>query len=147
MARVDLDERKIDFELAEGSPSTVSAREPRGARQDSVKAPRKRSTGASGGGRGGRAGRVQALPEVAPELLEQADILLGNSDVPKSRALKRKLLDESAAQGKGSGKAKADAKGGGKSKPAGKGGKPRSRNKAAAPQGGESAVRTRKVKQ
>lgn len=147
VARVDLDERKIDFELAEGSPSTVSAREPRGARQDSGKAPRKRSTGASGGGRGGRAGRVQALPEVAPELLEQADILLGNSDVPKSRALKRKLLDESAAQGKGSGKAKVDAKGGGKSKPAGKGGKPRSRNKAAAPQGGESAVRTRKVKQ
>ena len=147
VARVDLDERKIDFELAESSPSTVSAREPRGARQDSVKAPRKRSTGVSGGGRGGRAGRVQALPEVAPELMEQADILLGNSDVPKSRALKRKLLDESAAQGKGSGKAKVDAKGGGKSKPAGKGGKPRSRNKAAAPQGGESAVRTRKVKQ
>ena len=45
-----------------------------------------------------RAGKVQALPAVPPEMLAQAEEMLGNTDVNKSRAVKQALLNE-ARQG------------------------------------------------
>ena len=59
-----------------------------------------------------KVGVVQALPSVAPEMLAKADELLGNTDVRKSREVKKALLDEAkvggkkpaAGQGKGNGK-------------------------------------------
>ena len=41
-----------------------------------------------------KAGKVQALPAVSPEILAQADEMLGNTDVNRSRALKQALLSE-----------------------------------------------------
>ena len=37
--------------------------------------------------------------EVSPELLKQAEVLLGNTDVKRSRAVKRALLDEAKTGG------------------------------------------------
>lgn len=45
-----------------------------------------------------RTGKVQALPAVPPEMLAQAEEMLGNTDVDKSRAMKQALLSE-ARQG------------------------------------------------
>ncbi|MNF28906.1 Ribonuclease R [compost metagenome] len=138
VARVDLDERKIDFEVAGAVPAAAPARQREGGKSAAGKggSGKTRTGKAKAGGRksdtrqadapraseapvepvsrsrAGKTGRVQALPEVAPQLLEQADMLLGNAEVEKSRALKKKLLDESRApakaakEGKG-GKAKA----------------------------------------
>ena len=111
VARVDLDERKIDFVLpaSAGAPRVREEREPR----------RKRD------GRGRRreapAAEDQAVaptPEapatsVSPELLEQADKLLGNTDVKRSRAVKQALLAEAKVEG---GKPKAKGKSGGQDK-------------------------------
>lgn len=138
VARVDLDERKIDFEVAGAVPAAAPTRQREGGKSAAGKggSGKTRTGKAKAGGRksdtrqadaprasevpvepvsrsrAGKTGRVQALPEVAPQLLEQADMLLGNAEVEKSRALKKKLLDESRApakaakEGKG-GKAKA----------------------------------------
>jgi len=140
VARVDLDERKIEFELA-GSPQDAAAptrkreagkagagkaragRAPAAERGAARPAEPVAGTARSSRTRAGKTGRVQALPEAAPELLEQADALLGNVDVQKSRALKKKLLDESRAPAKaagkagGRGKSKSKATGGGKAAP------------------------------
>lgn len=85
--RVDLDERKIDFELAEGKSLL-----PAGARRGGFE---------SAAGKTGRRGE-RAAP--------------GNTDVEKSRALKKSLLSDSKSKaGKGSAKGEA-------AKPAGKAG-------------------------
>jgi ribonuclease R len=135
VARVDLDERKIDFELA-GSPQTVvPGRKRQGGRAGSGEAAHGKASGRQRGEprepaqsagnprlQAPKTGRVQALPEVAPELLEQADALLGNVDVQKSRAVKKKLLDEAKAPAKPAAKS---AKAAGAGKTAGKKGVPR----------------------
>ncbi len=141
VARVDLDERKIDFEMAGAVPA--AAPRPRGEAPAGEAGGKAKGKGRKRGGsrerqpapevveepssrrRAGKSGRVQALPEVAPELLEQADLLLGNADVQKSRALKKQLLDE-AAPGKAAGKADR----GGKSGKSAKGGKGKAADKA-----------------
>ncbi|WP_454253852.1 ribonuclease R [Pseudomonas sp. Marseille-Q7302] len=123
VARVDLDERKIDFVLpaSAGAPRVREEREPR----------RKRD------GRGRRreapaeAQAVAPTPEapatsVSPELLEQADKLLGNTDVKRSRAVKQALLAEAKVEG---GKPKAKGKSSGQSK-AGTQGKTTAQGKA-----------------
>ncbi|MND36759.1 Ribonuclease R [compost metagenome] len=121
VARVDLDERKIDFELSENVLSAPVGRKKRGQEKPVPKAVAEPRVG-KGRGRGAkaaaraaqekpwhepqaavaprrhRAGKVQALPEVPPELLAQAEEMLGNTDVSKSRALKQALLSE-AKQG------------------------------------------------
>ncbi|WP_455230156.1 ribonuclease R [Geopseudomonas aromaticivorans] len=189
VARVDLDERKIDFELGDTPQSVQPARKRAGkaeeGRTGAGKAPgRKRGAARepepaaesrSPRGPARKTGRVQALPEVAPALEEQADALLGNVDVQKSRALKKKLLEEAqapvkpsakggkggkAAAGKGgkdkaAGAGKASAKkaiprpvrvsGAGKAKPAKKAGAAGSTPAADAPAG--RAIRKRKVKE
>ncbi len=143
VARVDLDERKIDFEIAGAVPTAAPARQREAGKSAASKAGsgKTRTGKAKAGGRksdgrqadapraseapvepvsrsrAGKTGRVQALPEVAPQLLEQADMLLGNTEVEKSRALKKKLLDESRAPAKAAGK---EGKGG-KAKAAGAG--------------------------
>ena len=148
VARVDLDERKIDFELSDNPLTAMPARKRQaraGAGQEAAgKAPtRKRGaprelapveTVVPSRREARKTGRVQALPEVAPELLEQADVLLGNVDVQKSRAVKKKLLEEAKApqaakSAKGKGKAKPE---GGRKATASKGaGKPAKAKKAA----------------
>ncbi|WAG78581.1 ribonuclease R [Metapseudomonas furukawaii] len=120
VARVDLDERKIDFELSENVLTAPGARNKRGA--EKVKSAPEPKVG-KGRGRGAKAiaraasqerpaqepraavasrrprsGKVQALPPVAPEILAQAEEMLGNTDVNRSRALKQALLSE-ARQG------------------------------------------------
>lgn len=99
--RVDLDERKIDFELAEGKSVL-----PAGARRGGFE---------SAAGKTGRRGE-RAAP--------------GNTDVEKSRALKKSLLNDSKSKaGKGSAKsesAKPAGKAGGHRKGAPAGGAPSS---------------------
>ena len=68
---------------------------------------------------------MQAL-DVAPELLAQAEEMLGNTDVKKSRAVKQALLADAKSGGKA--KDSAAGKGAGKSKS----GKPSRHRKGAA---------------
>lgn len=118
VARVDLDERRIEFELAENPLSVMPRRTPRRKDEPAVadQLPRKRAvdpqqqTPVAPSGRSRARGRVQTLPPVAPELLVQAEQLLGDAERAKSRALKKKLLAQTAtppAEGKaGKGKKK-----------------------------------------
>ena len=109
--RVDLDERKIDFELAEGKPVL-----PAGARRGGFE---------SAAGKTGRRGE-----RVAP----------GNTDVEKSRALKKALLNDSkSSDSKGK-----SAKGSAKSEPAKAGGHRKGAPAGGAPSGG--GPRKRKAK-
>ncbi|MDT4857770.1 Ribonuclease R [compost metagenome] len=127
VARVDLDERKIDFELSENVLSAPVGRKGRGADkpgpakargEPTPKVGKGRSRGAKGAARAAaavqdnaprepraavaprrqRSGKVQALPAVPEEMLAQAEEQLGNTDVNRSRALKQALLSE-ARQG------------------------------------------------
>ncbi|KRW57731.1 ribonuclease R [Pseudomonas sp. TTU2014-080ASC] len=115
--RVDLDERKIDFELAD---SRTSAPAEKGARRGGFESAQDRDA------------RRKERKTVA------------NTDVEKSRAIKKSLLDES--KGKGAKKNSAE-KGTGASKRVGKAGKSSGHRKgssaAAAPAGG---ARKRKAK-
>ncbi|HYQ38246.1 MAG TPA: ribonuclease R [Pseudomonas sp.] len=166
VARVDLDERKIDFEMAENPLTVVPGRKRQGGRAGAGGAAHDKASGRPRGEppavapagnprlQAPKTGRVQALPEVAPELLEQADLLLGNIDVQKSRALKKKLLDEAKAPAKPAAKS---AKAAGTGKTAGKKGIPRpvrvarpSKAKASKPAGDAPdgrAIRKRKVEE
>ena len=111
--RVDLDERKIDFELAEGKTAM-----PAGQRRGGFE---------SAAGKTGRRGE-RAAP--------------GNTDVEKSRALKKSLLSDSKSKA-GKGAAKSES-----AKPASKSGKPSAHRKGA-PAGGAPAsggARKRKAK-
>ncbi|MEG6656228.1 RNB domain-containing ribonuclease, partial [Pseudomonas aeruginosa] len=131
VARVDLDERKIDFELAgnvlsapigrkkrNGDKSANAGKAPKGRKGASVPEvdlePALASPDAAVVPRR-KAGKVQALPPVAPELLAQAAEMLGNTDVRKSREVKQALLAEARV---GGGKDKGGKKG--KVVPAGK---------------------------
>ncbi|MBI7339185.1 ribonuclease R [Pseudomonas aeruginosa] len=131
VARVDLDERKIDFELAgnvlsapigrkkrNGDKSANAGKAPKGRKGASVPEvdlePALASPDAAVVPRR-KAGKVQALPPVAPELLAQAAEMLGNTDVRKSREVKQALLAEARV---GGGKDKDGKKG--KVVPAGK---------------------------
>ncbi|AOE87749.1 ribonuclease R [Pseudomonas sp. TCU-HL1] len=127
VARVDLDERKIDFELSDNVLTAPVGRKKRGAEKPSPAKAKGKAVAeprvGKGRGRGAkaaarapvqekpwhepqaavaprrqRAGKVQALPAVPPEMLAQAEELLGNTDVNKSRAMKQALLSE-ARQG------------------------------------------------
>jgi ribonuclease R len=127
VARVDLDERKIDFELSDNVLTAPVGRKNRGtdkpvpvkgkAKAAEPKVGKGRSRGAKGAARHAqrdtppqhepraavsprrqRSGKVQALPAVPPEMLAQAEEMLGNTDVSKSRAMKQALLTE-ARQG------------------------------------------------
>ncbi|SDJ27186.1 ribonuclease R [Pseudomonas indica] len=95
--RVDLDERKIDFELAEAQLERPVGRKKRSPEPESssdrrpAKKGRKEKAGDAPRGKG-KAGKSTA--PVAPELLAQADAMLGNTDVKKSRAVKQALLAE-----------------------------------------------------
>lgn len=130
VARVDLDERKIDFELAgnvlsapigrkkrNGDKSANAGKAPKGRKGASVPEvdlePALASPDAAVVPRR-KAGKVQALPPVAPELLAQAAEMLGNTDVRKSREVKQALLAEARVGGKDKGGKK------GKVVPAGK---------------------------
>ncbi|MGE8360895.1 ribonuclease R [Pseudomonas sp.] len=83
--RVDLDERKIDFEIAQGAPDPASTRKRRGA-DDGGKS-----------GRGDKSGRATGGPV--------------SSNVQKSREIKQALMAESKSK---SGKGRSDKADGGK---------------------------------
>ncbi|MFO5972189.1 AAA family ATPase, partial [Pseudomonas aeruginosa] len=114
VARVDLDERKIDFELAgnvlsapigrkkrNGDKSANAGKAPKGRKGASVPEvdlePALASPDAAVVPRR-KAGKVQALPPVAPELLAQAAEMLGNTDVRKSREVKQALLAQAESE-------------------------------------------------
>jgi ribonuclease R len=126
VARVDLDERKIDFELSDNVLSAPIGRKKRGEKAEPVakgKAAKGRAPKAVAAkdkpARAPRAvaddpylapdvavqprkrkvGVVQALPSVAPEMLAKADEMLGNTDVRKSREVKKALLEEAKVGG------------------------------------------------
>ncbi|WP_071873004.1 ribonuclease R [Atopomonas hussainii] len=109
VARVDLDERKLDFELAD-APLSVSPKRRRSAGKEPVadkpRGPRKRKTA-----------------DVSPDLLAEAARQLAERDVQKSRAVRKALLDEAKRGGQAEGdKGAAKKKASRKAKP-GKGGK------------------------
>ncbi|WP_434153915.1 ribonuclease R [Pseudomonas sp. JZ134] len=93
VARVDLDERKIDFELSETAQSAPAGRRQRGDAKSSRDKSRKREKTQV------PAQNSAVGIEVSPELLKQAEVLLGNTDVKRSRAVKRALLDEAKTGG------------------------------------------------
>ncbi|MCC6075994.1 ribonuclease R [Pseudomonas sp. GCM10022188] len=157
VARVDLDERKIDFELSDNPLTALPTRKRQGKAGAGPEAAGKVPARKRGAPRelapveaavpsrreARKTGRVQALPEVAPELLEQADVLLGNVDVQKSRAVKKRLLEEAKApQAAKSAKGKAKAKKAASAKPKAK----KSKTPAAEAPAGR-AIRKRKVEQ
>lgn len=152
VARVDLDERKIDFELSDNVLSAPIGRKKRGEKADPVAKGKVAKGNAPKGAaarekpakasrqvaddpffapdvavvpssqpRKRKVGVVQALPSVAPEMLAKAEELLGNTDVRKSREVKKALLEEAKVGGK------KPAAGKGKSAPAA--GKPRNPSK------------------
>ncbi len=150
--RVDLDERKIDFELsgkqlaapigrkgpgsdrreaapgkgnAKGSKTRSRGSKPAAQAKQQAQAERHAAPPPASSPRKRGAGKVQAL-DVAPELLAQAEEMLGNTDVKKSRAVKQALLADAKSGGKP--KAAAADKGGSKSKS----GKPSRHRKGAA---------------
>ena len=152
MARVDLDERKIDFELSDNVLSAPIGRKKRGEKAEPVakgKASKGKATKApvakdkpakarrqaaddpylapdiavtpSHLPRKRKVGVVQALPSVAPEMLAKAEEMLGNTDVRKSREVKKALLEEAKVGG--------NKPAGGKGKSAPAAGKPRNPSK------------------
>ncbi|TRX73998.1 ribonuclease R [Pseudomonas mangiferae] len=126
VARVDLDERKIDFEMGELGPA---GRKKRSTGDDSAKtdsrAPRRRGRDESpaaddNASLSKRSGRVQALPPVAPDILAQAEDMLGG-DVQKSRAMKQALLSEARQEATGKKKSRSATSGATRAPGAGKG--------------------------
>jgi len=101
--RVDLDERKIDFEMAEKTINAPIGRKKRGAAD--VPASKVVEEPAPA-----KAGRRSSAKEKAVEAYRPSDAAAKNAEVRKSREMKRALL--------------AEAKGGGKATSAGKSGKP-----------------------
>ncbi|MDH1264210.1 ribonuclease R [Pseudomonas sp. GD03944] len=91
--RVDLDERKIDFEIAQDAVDPAGTRKRRGA---------------DDGGKGGRGGKADRAPA-------------GNSNVQKSREIKQALMAESKSKsGKAPGKGRSDKSGAAKPASSGK---------------------------
>jgi ribonuclease R len=93
VARVDLDERKIDFELSGTVHTAPTGRRTRGDANTAKEKSRKREKTQV------PAQNSAVGIEVSPELLKQAEVLLGNTDVKRSRAVKRALLDEAKTGG------------------------------------------------
>ncbi|SEJ00475.1 ribonuclease R [Azotobacter beijerinckii] len=122
--RVDLDERRIDFELVEGERGQPTGRRRRGAELEAAVG----ETASKGRGKG------KELAPLASELLAQAEALLGNTDVKKSRATKQALLAEAKTakpeRRKPAPKAAADKGSGRPHKPADKGAPRKARSKA-----------------
>ncbi|MNN19079.1 Ribonuclease R [compost metagenome] len=134
VARVDLDERKIDFELASNQLSAPVGRKKRddkaaSGRPAKGRKGRVREEPAPSGWtppeplpavqpRKRKVGVVQALPADVPAPAEE---VLSNTDVSRSRALKQALMAEARTGTKPGGKGKGSgAPGKGKGKPAGK---------------------------
>ena len=83
VARVDLDERRIEFELA-GHPLAAVPR------KTERRAP-------SSAPRSGKKGQVQTLPPVKPELLAEAEKLLAQSDAVQQRKFRKRSADPANA--------------------------------------------------
>lgn len=102
VVRVDLDDRKIDFELAQTPPSErkplPSKKPSRQTKTSSAKLSRAAEPAPLGRKR--KAGKVQAL---SPELLLEADAQLAKAEVRKSRAVKKALLDGAKGSGRDAG--------------------------------------------
>lgn len=99
--RVDLDERKLDFELVDGQLARPNRRSGNGAEAD--RSPKERPAKSRGksktAAKAERQGEYEARgrgkePPMSPELLAQAEEMLGNTDVKRSRAVKQALLSE-----------------------------------------------------
>ena len=105
--RVDLDERKIDFEMAEKTISAPIGRKKRGA-ETSAPAAKTAAKSAAELAPAKAAGRRPAK-EKAPEAYRPSDAVAKNAELRKSREMKKALL--------------ADAKSGGKAAPGGKTGR------------------------
>ncbi|MCJ8170240.1 ribonuclease R [Atopomonas sediminilitoris] len=88
VARVDLDERKLDFELAEAAQSV----NPKRRREPQA------NEGSGRGKTGQRRSRQAKGAEPSPELLAEAARQLAERDVKKSRAVRKALLDEAKSQ-------------------------------------------------
>lgn len=127
--RVDLDERRIDFELIEGGRGRMAGRrrdseppeEP--VEERAVKGPGKRA----------KEDKAKGLAPLASELLAQAEAMLGNTDVKRSRATKQALLAEAKdakTERRKTAKAPAGKSSAKQSKPAGRGPSRKGRSKA-----------------
>jgi ribonuclease R len=89
--RVDLDERKIDFEIAESAVEPKPAGRGRGKGRDERQS---RSSGSRAKSESGRSRKK--TPEVSAEVGEHQESgdAFGNTDVGRSRAMKKALLSE-----------------------------------------------------
>ncbi|MFC0711876.1 ribonuclease R [Azorhizophilus paspali] len=127
--RVDLDERRIDFELIEGGRGRMAGR-----RRDSE--PPEESVEertVKGSGKRAKGDKAKGLVPLASELLAQAEAMLGNTDVKRSRVTKQALLAEAKdakTERRKTAKAPAGKSSAKQSKPAGKGPSRKGRSKA-----------------
>lgn len=96
--RVDLDERKIDFEMSEKTISAPIGRKRRGAETTPAPAEKSEAPAKSAGRRGAPA---KAAP--VAEAYRPSDAAAKNAEVRKSRELKQALLSEAKGGGKAAG--------------------------------------------
>ena len=94
--RVDLDERKIDFEMAEKTLSAPIGRKKRGA-ETSAPAP----VAVEKASEPARAGRRGATAKKSDDAYRPSDAAAKNAEVRRSRELKQALLAEAKSGGKG----------------------------------------------
>jgi len=99
--RVDLDERKIDFEMAEKTISAPIGRKKRGAE---TAAPASKSEEPASSSRSGRRGPAK---EKAVEAYRPSDAAAKNAELRKSREMKQALLAEAKNGGKAASGSKA----------------------------------------
>src|SRR5690606_20271223 len=87
--RVDLDERKIDFEMAEKTITAPIGRKRRGG-HETTPAPAEKQSAAPSKAPGKRPAKAKAKAE--PEAYRPSDAAAKNAEVRKSRELKQALL-------------------------------------------------------
>ena len=91
--RVDLDERKIDFEMSEKTTSAPIGRKRRSAEPTAAPADKEKAAAPAKNGR--RSAPAKAKAPAAAEAYRPSDAAAKNAEVRKSRELKKALLAES----------------------------------------------------
>jgi ribonuclease R len=129
--RVDLDERKIDFEMSEKTTTAPVGRKRRAAEPAPVAKEQEKASSP-------RPSRRSAAKEPVAEAYRPSDAAAKNAEVRKSRELKRALL----AEAKGGGKAVSGKSGGSDSASAGKSGKPSKHRKGPPKSGSAPAAKS-----
>ncbi|GEM_PF-6288104 len=129
--RVDLDERKIDFEMSEKTTSAPVGRKRKAAEPAPVEKEKEKASAS-------RPSRRSAAKEPVVEAYRPSDAAAKNAEVRKSREMKKALL----ADAKGGGKASSGKPSRSDSAPAAKTGKPSKHRKGPPKSGSAPAAKS-----